>query len=250
MIRLIKAEWYRLVHTGVLKYLILICFLFPVMAMMTDLNWYKMTLSENMALFAQNAIIMMPLFLGIAISISIGQCYQNKMAYYEIMDGRKTHEIILSKVILYNVIFVIGITVTCGVYFSTLGIINGVGDFSNIPLRFILVEITIIHVCTVSVLIYMLIKHIIGLVIVMLRFMFLDCMMVTLMTGINSSADSSLAAINSTNSTDWFVSGQMIKILSGDIDSKLILIVFATLIIEIAFWHILTHISYKHKMFN
>lgn len=250
MIRLIKAEWYRIVHTGVLKYLILVCFLFPIMVMMTDLNWYKMTLSENMALFAQNAIIMMPLFLGIAISIPIGQCYQNKMAYYEIMDGRKTHEIILSKVILYNAIFVIGITIICGVYFGALGIINGVGDLSNIPLRFTLIEIIVIHICTVSVLICMLVKHIVGFVVTVLRFMFLDTFIITLMMPIDSDSVSSLEAINSQSSIDWFVSGQMTKILSADIDSRLILIIFTTLVLEIAFWYILTHISYKRKMFK
>lgn len=246
MIRLIKAEWYKLVHTGILKYFILVCLIFPVMTMMTDLNWYKMTLSENMFLFSQNSAVMMPLFLAIAINIPISQAYQNKTAYYEIMDGRKTNEIIFSKVILYTLIFFVGITVTCGTYLGILGIINGVGDMPDIPLRFILAEITIMRVCIVSVLICMLVKHIIGLVIAMLRFMFFDSLVVTLMM----SSESGLTAANSQSGADWFISGQIMRIFGADIDNRLILIIVLTLVLEIAFWYALTYISYKRKIFK
>lgn len=256
MIRLIKAEWYRLMHTGVLKYFVLVCLMLPVMTMMTDLNWYKMTLSENMLLFAQNTSMMMPMILAIAISIPIGQSYQNKTAYYEVMDGRKTHEIILSKVVLYTLIFFVGITVTFGAYFGALGIINGVGDMSDILLRFILAEVIIIRICVVSVLIYMLVKHIIGLVMAILRFMLLDSIMIMIMMPADFYSDSAsasaseLAAISNQSSSDWFITGQMTKIFSVNIDSKLILIIFISLILEVAFWYILTHISYKRKMFR
>lgn len=246
MIRLIKAEWYKLVHTGILKYFILVCLMFPVMTMMTDLNWYKMTLSENMFLFSQNSAVMMPLFLSIAINIPISQAYQNKTAYYEIMDGRKTNEIIFSKVILYTLIFFVGITVTCGTYLSILGIINGVGDMPDIPLRFILAEITIMRVCIVSVLICMLVKNIIGLVIAILRFTFLDSLVVTIMM----SSESGITAANSQSGADWFISGQMMRIFGADTDNRLILIIVLTLIFEIAFWYALTYISYKRKIFT
>lgn len=246
MIRLIKAEWYKLAHTGILKYFILACVMFPVMTMMTDLNWYKMTLSENIFLFSQNAAIMMPMFLAIAINIPISQSYQNKTAYYEIMDGRKTYQIIFSKIILYTLIFVVGITVTSGIYFSILGITNGVGDMSDIPLRFILFELTIIRVCIVSVLICMLVKNIIGVVIAILRFMMLDSLVVTIMT----TSDSGLTFANSQSASDWFVCGQIMKMFGADIDNRLILIIILTFILEIAFWYALTHISYKKRLFK
>lgn len=252
MIGLIKAEWYKLLHTGILKYFIVLCFIFPVTIMMADLNWYKMTLSENIFLFAQNTVMMMPMFLSLAISVPIGLSYQSRTAYYEIMDGRKTCEIIFSKVILYTLIFVAGITVTCGAYFGILGAINGLGNLSDIPLRFMFVEIIIIRICTVSVLISMLIKHIIGLAVSILRFMILDNLLLMLTTPINAYSDSGsdLTAITAQSSSNWFISGQMTKILSADIDSKLIIAIFITFIIEFAIWYVLTYISYKHKKFK
>lgn len=247
MNNLIKAEWYRIIHTGILKYFIIVCCIFPVIIIMTDLNCYKMTISENMILFAQNAAMMAPLFLTIAISIPISQIYQNKLAYYEIMSGMKIRKIILSKVVIYNAIFVVGTAFTLVMYFGILGIINGVGDMSNIPLRFVLFIILIIHICTVSVLICMLVKHIIALAIVLLRFMFFDSLMMLFIMPIDSELD--IAVIGSQNSSDWFISGQMTKIFSADINSNMILMVIATTAFEIAVWYILTYISYKKKMF-
>lgn len=250
MTRLIKAEWYRLIHTGIFKYYILLCFIFPITTMMTDLNWYKMTLSENMMLFTQNTNMILPMFLSMAISISIGLAYQNKTIYYEVMDGKKTHKIILSKIILYTTIFVVGVSFTYAIYFGVTGIKNGIGEFSDIPLRLILTEIIIIRICAVTVLISMLVKHPVGLAAAILRFMFLDNLLFIIVMGSNLDSTSELSVINSKSGLDWIVSGQLTRIFSANIDSKLILAIFATLVFEIAFWYILTHISYKRKMFR
>lgn len=252
MINLIKAEWHRIIHTGILKYFIFVCLIFPIIIMITDINWYKMTASENMILFVQNAVMMIPIFLSVAVSVPISLAYQNKTAYYEIMCGTKTHKILLSKAVLYTSIFVIGITLTLGTYFGILGIINGVGDMSNIPLRFLLFIILIIRICMTSVFICMLLKHIISLAVTILRFMILDNLMLIILTPISSYSDSAVdvSVIGSESISDWFITGQMTKIFSANIDSRLILMVIITSIFEIALWYILTYVSYKKKIFK
>lgn len=252
MINLIKAEWHRLIHTGVLKYFIFVCLMFPVIIIMTDINFYKMTVSENMFLFSQNSAIMVSAFLSVAISIPISLAYQNKTAYYEIMCGTKTHKILLSKAVIYTAIFIIGITFTFGVYFGILGIINGIGDMSEIPLRFILFMIVIIRICVASVFISMLMKHIVSIILVMLRFMMFDSLLLIILTPVSSYSDSDLdvSVIGSQGVSDWLISGQMTKIFSADIDGKLVLMIIITAAFEIAIWYILTYISYKKKIFQ
>lgn len=252
MIGLAKAEWYRLVHTGILKYFVAICLIFPILIMITDINWYKMTASGNMLLFAQNAAMMLPLFLAVAISIPICQEYQNRIAYYEIMSGIKTCKIILSKVIVYTAIFVLGTAFTLGTFFTVIGMINGFGDMSNLPLSFVLFLVVIIRICAVAVLICTLVKHIIAFAVSILRFMIFDNLLLMLLTPIDAYLDSAMdiAEISSRSVSDWFISGQMSKIFCANIDANLILMIIITAIFEIALWYLFAYISYKRKMFK
>ncbi|MDO5559732.1 MAG: hypothetical protein Q4F95_09055 [Oscillospiraceae bacterium] len=96
MTDLIKAEWFRLRHSGSMFKLLTAAFLTGVLFSFVN----GILCFDRASLSAGSPTGMM--FVSIAASAAIGTHYQNRTAYYEIMDGRSDHAIILSRLAVYS----------------------------------------------------------------------------------------------------------------------------------------------------
>lgn len=244
MRNLMKAEWLRIVHSGAIKWMVLILLLFPAMSMLVDLQWYEHTLAENLAVITD--AISMLLMLFSVIGFSIGMSYQNRTAYHEIMNGHNRHKIIISKAVLYTIIMTGGITVLYGIYFGIVSAMNGTGDIDNIPLRIVLFILVMIHVCVISVLLSIAAKKASGIVVIARLMVFESVFNVAYALYVFSLNNNE----TNKNITNLFIIGQITEIFTGKIDTNLILAVVLTLIIEVAIWYICAYHSLKRKSFK
>ena len=234
MNRLMKAEWYRIRHSSHLFiWMIFICIVIAIIPIVSDIEFYEKSLSENFKLYSGAGYIFIPLFIGVMISISIGINYYNKTAYYEIMGGQSISGIIFSKVVVNSSVMTIGIIITCSIYFSIIYIMNGVGEYENILLRLILFVLIIIHVCIVSGLLSMCLRHIIGAFLIVFRFSILEAIFAQ-----NSSMDKIL---------NWFLSGQYQRILVGEITTKLIIAIILSTFLETIILYFISYYTMKKR---
>lgn len=250
MSKLIKAEWFRLVHSGLLKWLVGACILFPIFVMLSDMKWYEKTLAENLLLCNESLKVFMPIFLAGVLCVFIGISYQNKLIHYEIMDGHKIHETIVSRLILYILMSTVGVFATLGTYFCIIALINGIGDIDQIALRAIMFFVILIHICITSVLISIAAKNtVVSSVCIILRLFVLEGMGEVLSTMFSEIMRNQNAEVFSWLS-DWSIVGQMGYVFSGDISAKLIWTVLLSLLIECAIEYIISYISLKRKKFK
>ena len=238
MNRLMKAEWYRIRHSSNLfMWMIFICIVVAIIPMVSDIEFYEKSLSENFKLYSGGGYIFIPLFIGVMISISIGINYNNKTAYYEIMHGHKISDIILSKVIVNSGVMTIGIIITCSIYFSVIYILNGNGEYDNIILRLSLFILIIIHVCVVSGLLAMCIRNTFSAILIVLRFCVLEAIF---MAGISQSTSID-------KMINFFISGQFQKILNGEITTILIIGTIMSIFIESMILYFISYYAMKKR---
>ncbi len=246
MRNLIRAEFFRVVHSGFFKWFIVLFLCTPLMAIFSNPEFFRKNLSENFILCADGALgIFIPIFICIVISFTIGASYKKRTSYYEVMHGYSICKILVSKLILYVSVMTLGIMLPLGIYFGIIGAINGIGIMNDIPLRMILMAIIIIHISIFSVLMPMITKSFAGTLIAVLRLLIIDETGIVLLMLINNSDQT--AAIEGTN---WFVMKQFMNIFCTEINSSFITAIITTLVFESILWIVCAYISFKHKNFK
>lgn len=249
MNRLVKAEWYRISHSSnLIKWIIFICIILFIMPAMTDIRFYEKDVSQNLFILSDVTTIFGTIFTVVLISICIGISYQNKMAYYEIMEGHSIANIIFSKLLLYISIMVSGVAVPYGIFLAVMAWKNGVGESDKILLRIALLLIIYIHICAVSVLITTSVRYMVAAVLVFLRFDVLESILIMIPLAISEFTE--LKSIHAGRISEWFVMPQYQEVLKGRIDTYIIAAVILSFLLECAFWFAVSYAGMKKKKYR
>ena len=249
MNRLVKAEWYRIRHSsGLIKWITFICIILFIMPAMTDIHFYEKTVSQNLAILSGVTTMFGIIFTGVLISICIGMSYQNKIAYYEIMDGHNISDILFSKLTVYVSVMMAGVAVPYGIFLAVMAWKNGMGELDKIPLRIMLLLIIYIHVCVTAVLITTSLRHITAVIMVFLRFELLEGIIVMIQDIISEFTE--MKSITADRVSEWFVTSQYAKILGGKIDNHIIASVIFSFLLEFVLWFALSYIGMKKKKYR
>lgn len=244
MAKLIKAEWYRLRHSGNwLVYIIIMAVFSFAMVFLIDPNIHTRTLDNAMGCYAE-AFTMSLTYIATVVIAALAMIFHNRTGYYEVMDGNRISSIILSKVVVHGVLITALIVVPIGVLFTYIGCANGIGDMPDVPVRLVLLFVIFLHVMLSSILFTLTIKSLISAAIPYVRYMIFEYLGLTMLTLIYP--DNTLIA----EISEWFPMMQCMYVSYADIDTGLIVKVIASFVIETILMYIAAHVAYKKKNFR
>ena len=176
MNRLIRAELYRLRHTGHLFwYAILLPMLFIFMPYILCMDLMDKPLDKSIESLGTICVLVFNFFPALAAGIA-GQLFnRGKLGYYEVMAGNKPSQIIMSKIFSDGVFFSVIYTVCVSAFYVFLGIKNGVGTITHPLIRLALFAIIMTHLVVTSIMIMMASKKAVSAVVLSyIRFMVFD----------------------------------------------------------------------------
>lgn len=252
MNRLMKAEWYRVRHSsGLMKWVIIVCLFSMAFVMLTtsDLTTSdagKHSLAEILYVSGESYFFIM-YFLAVISAVIVGTAYTNKTAYYEVMAGNKISGILLSKVLVDAVFVAVASSLFLDLYWLVIGMHNGIGEITQLPLRFVLLAVVFFHVCSTGVLIATTIQHNTGAVLSFLRFSAFDMLVpfcIELLGNFSEEAGTRMA--------DWFVMLELSKLLNCEIrvTNHLIVATVLGMLIEAGLWYSISYVRMKKKLYN
>lgn len=232
MTNLIKAESYRIRHSNKLSLLlILLCCALGVFLSFSssffDIN--RISLSQDVSL---------GLFIAVAGTIApIGLHFDNRTAYYEIMDGKSPHAIILSRFVIY-------IPIATVFFFAPICIILMIFDGGTESVKLLLLLFVILLRLLVFAICCCLILKSTGGMMLMLPRVMLETIPMMLSNGMQSNEAIDPSKFNSL--LNWLPTFQCYS-LGGNIDSWLIAQIIIGFIVEAAIMYTLAYISYRKK---
>ncbi len=176
MNRLVKAEFYRIRHTGhLIWYAILLPMLFIIMPYILCMDRMNKPLDDSIESLGTMCVLVYNFFPALAAGIA-GQLFnKGKLGYYEVMAGNKPSQIIMSKICSDGLFFSVIYTVCVTAFYVFLGIKNGVGTMTHPLIRLLLFAIAMTHLVVSSIMIMMASKKAVSAVILSyVRFMVFD----------------------------------------------------------------------------
>lgn len=230
MSNLIKAELYRIKNSShQLTTIIGLCIFGVLLMFMND------TASE---LTRQSFVSSAPMGMVIslmAIGIAIGRHYQNRTAFYEIMDGVSAHRIILSRICVYTPILICFYFIPVSVILITLDVISDPFKFLSL-LLIIFLRLMIFTLC-----VCLTFKTGGGAIFPYVRFMaeMMPMMMIS-GEGLNISNGKLFSVLN------WLPCFQIYS-MGGEIDGTLIMKIIVGFVVEAAVMYALAYTSHRKK---
>ncbi len=251
MCKLIKAEFYRMTHSGIYFFLLLLVSTFPILFSITSLyNIENESLLAYVSIYCEAAGFMIPAFLGVIISATLCNMYQNRIYYYELMNGENTHKIILSKLAVYNIISIVFVIIPAIIFIAVLGADAPAGSMENVGLTIFLGCIAVFNVTCTTIFISMIVRHILGAS--MLFYMFnMGIMTVSTFTieiAYDGDVSKTIKTINKI--LEFFPSIQLTKLAQPEYSDSFILKVILGFVVTFTALYSLTYISYKKKNFR
>ena len=230
MSNLIKAEFFRIKNSShQLTAIIGLCILGVLLLFMND------TASDfTRQSFVSSAPMGMAIAL-MAIGVAVGKHYQNRTAFYEIMDGVSAHRIILSRICVYMPLML------C-FYFIPVSVILIVLDVISDPFRFLSILLIIfLRLLIFTVCVCLTFKTGEGAVFPYVRFI-VEMMPMMMITGeeIGISNDKLFSVLN------WLPMFQCHS-LGGEIDNTLIMKIIIGFLVEAAVMYALAYTSHQKK---
>ena len=242
MAKLIKAEWYRLRHSGIFVFLLFaLSFLMVIFPVVNGSEYFTESIAYNIPEFIGISQTAVPMFIGTIISAALGMIFSNRTGYYEVMDGNKTSHIILRKVAVYSITSLAAYCIPAGIYFAYTGIANGTGGYKNLPMFALLFVIIFLHIITSSVLVVLITKSLAGAVFPYARFFIIEMMFFEVTGATIKGIDK--AAV-------WFPTQQLTFLKRESYDSDFIIKVFLSFLIEFIILYLFAYITYKKKNFR
>lgn len=227
---LIKAEFFRIKNSShQLTAIIGLCIFGVLLLFIND------TASD---LTRQSFVSAAPMGMAIslmAIGVSIGRHYQNRTAFYEIMDGVSAHKIILSRLCVYTPLML------C-FYFIPVSVILIVLDITGDPFRFLsMLLIIFLRLLIFTVCVCLTFKTGEGAIFPYVRFI-AEMMPMMLIAGeeISVSNDKLFSLL------DWLPIFQCYS-LGGEIDNTLIIKIIVGFLVEAALMYALAYTSHRKK---
>lgn len=248
--RLIKADWYRITKGGkplkVYLILILVSLCFPFLELLNGIRINEFTLKMYLESSEENSISMIVLMMVVFGALFVGLSYNNKTLCYEVMAGNKITDIINSKICtivpLLSLIFMSGFLM----FSLVLGLMNGIGEMPQLPLRMFLLFIVMLHAIMIGILPTMIAKNLGGMAIGIMRIEVFDLVIMMFAAGQMSGGSNFFRNIYN----NWLFLNQVYIFTKEKIDSGFVIGVIGGFVIEMAIWYILAYISYKKKNFS
>lgn len=246
MSKLIKAEWYRFTHSGIMfKVFIFMTFFSFLMHYINDPRFLEHTLCENMVSYSSVIGLVLCMFLGTLIAATLGMLYHNRTGNYEIMDGNTPSQIILSKLIVYISSCMVAVFLPMGIISVIVGMKNGIGEGLNLPLFYSMIFVKVLHIASVAVLSTLILKSLLGAAIPYIRFLIFEIMgfeMITMAFPSNTTIREIAQFFPA-----YQVNYSLIQ-LTGDC-GELVLKFILSFVVEIPLLYIVTYVGYKKKWF-
>lgn len=248
MNRLIRAEGYRLLHSGVyLRVLLLGGMVFSVLPMIIDFSLLDKSLAENMESFLLGSTMSIML-VPVVIALFVVTGYMKKTAYYEVMAGNKIRNIIGSKLFVDGMIF--------GMFSFLLSLLlpvvvvikNGRGSVTQLPLRAFLLFVICLHLTMVATLMGQAIKNLAAAAVVFLRLQFLDIIFAEILPMLFEKWNVSEAV--SVRIARCTFTRQTSEIFRTEITTELVVITLASFLIEVGIWYGIAYLTMKKKWYK
>ena len=249
MNKLIRAEFYRLRHTGHLFwYAILIPMLFIFMPIPLCRESLDKPLDMSLESLGTMCVLVYNFFPALAAGIS-GQLFnKGKLGYYEVMAGNKPYKIILSKVFSDGVFFSVIYTVCVLAFYVFLAVKNGFGDFTHPFIRLVLFAVVMTHLVMSSIMIMMATKKPVSAVVLSyVRFMVFDIAFMPAMIAIATKLGAEKVALHIGY---MIVFNQLELSVMSPIDVTAVLHIVLGFLAEFGFWYIIVYRGIKKKRFN
>ena len=248
MCKLIRAEMYRLCHSGgYVRVMLLTALVMAILPLVTDDSLLDKTLAESSETFlmCSNMFIV---YLPIVIVFFVTAGYMKKTAYYEVMSGNKISHIIGSKVLVDG----IGSGIVCFILATGLEAVvvvkNGDGGVTDLPVRVLLFLVICLHVTLLTVLVGLAVKHFAAAAVLFLRLQFLDMMPKFLMPVLVEKCNLSVEMMG--RILRLTLSQQIMDVFRADITSELVIITVGSLVVEAALWYGIAYVTMKKKMYR
>ena len=230
MSNLIKAEFFRIRNSShQLTAIIGLC-IFGVLLLFMD--------DAASGLTRQSFVSSAPMGMAIAlmaIGVAVGKHYQNRTAFYEIMDGVSAHRIILSRICVYMPLML------C-FYFIPVSVILIVLDVISDPFKFLsMLLIIFLRLLIFTVCVCLSFKSGEGAIFPYVRFM-VEMMPMMLIAGeeISVSNDNLFSVLN------WLPIFQCYSI-GGEIENTLVIKIIVGFLVEAAVMYALAYTSHRKK---
>ena len=249
MNRLIKAEFYRLRHTGHLFwYALIIPMAFIFMPIVLCWDRLDMPLDTSLESLGTMCVLVYNFFPVMVAGIS-GQLFnKGKLGYYEVMAGNKASNIIMSKVLSDGVCFSGLYTVCVSAFYIYLGIKNGVGEMTHPILRFVLFALVMTHLVMSSIMIMMASKKpVAAAVFSYLRFMVFDIAVMPALIFVANTLGLEKVALHIGY---MIIFNQLELTVMSPIDLTAILHIVLGFLGEFVFWYIVVYKGIKKKKFS
>ena len=248
MSKLIKAEFYRSVRSGIFFMIFCVFGLLPtVMPFASLADMEQKNLYQFLIFYSQSGGILITGYFGIIVSAMISNLYYNRTYYYEIMDGANTHHIIFSKLIVYNVFSTAVMIIPPVIAYSIVGNKYGIGEMNELWLTVLLGIIIILNISCINVFISMLIRHILAAPILIYSlsmiplFVYLMIIETSEMTGVNKFITKALSCS---------LTIQITEFVKADYSTGFVVKVIGSFVVFFVGLYTLTYISYKKKNFK
>ena len=246
--KLIKAELYR--TKRITGFWICVFFVFVAMIGLPFVNQYEVNSAETFYLNTMSAIAVLGMLISLMSAYITGRGYYHRTCMYEVMAGNSSLRIILSKCIsialpVTLVVYIphlIGLAIACG--------INSEG-ISDILEREPFLLLTILRMSCFGVLITMCVRSMLGPVLVYVRIVLesIGLIIASAITG-NDLMEGGADLVTSSSAgtiLNTACLSQQGTLLSGPVDSSVVLQVLIGFVIEVLLWGVISYIIYEKK---
>lgn len=250
MNRLIRAEFYRLCHSGM--YIRILVMLFGVMLffpLLLDFEILDKTLAENMENFLMGTMVCVMVFsVVVAFFVSLG--YTKKTAYYEVMAGSKIWHIIGSKLVTEGLLLgVVSVFATIG-----FGIVvvakSGIGEIDNLGLRLGMLFIVCLHMTMVGTLMGAVVKNIAACLLAYARFVIVDMPIAVIVLPILYKKGM-LGETLYQRLSQCMINTQISAVYgSAELTMEAVLMCLVSFFAEVAVWYVLAYLTMKKKWYK
>ena len=248
MCKLIRAEMYRLFHSGsYVRVMLLTALVMALMPLLVDFSLLDKNLAENMETFllTGSMLIMYVPFVSVFF-VTAG--YMKKTAYYEVMAGNKTAHIIGSKLLVDGVGIGVITFILALILEAVVVIKNGTGGVPELPARVFLFFVICLHIMLLTVFVGLAVKHFAAAAVLFLRIQLLDMMPAFLVPMLAEKLEmSEETAVRILRLT---LSQQIMDVFRADITSELVIITVGSLVAEAALWYGIAYVTMKKKMYR
>lgn len=253
MIRLLRAEWYRYWRSSHLFIWYMVFLIGIILVSISEFNSNELgeyvSFAERIAHLTEVSGTSIIMILPVITAVSVAMLYHNKTGYYQIISGHKISNILLSKILIDGVFLSLIWVLSLLIYYAYYGMVNGVDDLDNIPIRIALVTIAALRVGISGVLMAEITEHPAAGVLAFVRFMFVDGLFAMLVNAfvydqvwnfrLHNLSALRYVIIATTSPEELAEAGVEL--------SSFVIPCILTFLLEVGFWYIIAYTKMKRK---